>query len=111
MQPWSTAEARAERLEFAFAKAARPFIWFGLLIWESTPDGRHHQRVDVSQLSDRDERVCVVGAYRVGVDPLRGIGVAFNLEILAQVLVTDRTTFLQQGLDLPKHKSVSLHRG
>jgi hypothetical protein len=110
--PRSAAKAGAERLYFAPAKPPRPLIWRGMLVREPAPNGVHHELVNVPQLTYRDERMAHgLPTYRVGVDPLRGVSIALDLQILAQVLVPDSAAFLQQGLDLPEYERVALHGG
>lgn len=45
------------------------------------------------------------------VDPVRGIGVSANLQVFAQLLVTDRAALAQEQLDLLEHQRIALDRG
>lgn len=76
------------------------------------PDGGHRQPVDVAQLGQRDQLAFSPRARldSASVDPVGPIGVTAYIEVLAQLLVADRATFGQQGLDLLEHERVALDR-
>jgi hypothetical protein len=65
------------------------------------PDGTQGEEVDVSDLLEGQERLSVdlSGAEALVIDPLRGIGVAPDLEVVAELLVADSATFEEESLD------------
>ncbi len=48
-------------------------------------------------------------SHRARIDPLSGISIALNLQILAQILIADRTALGEECLHLTQNKRVPLH--
>jgi hypothetical protein len=112
INPRSNLKARTELLYFALTEPAGALLRFGVLIWKSTPNGLHDQLMYLSQLGNRDEGPLgwtMDRTHRVCINPLGGVSIALDLQILAQVLIADRTALGKQSLDLTQNERVALH--
>src|SRR5437667_1969826 len=67
--------------------------------------------MDLATLVERKQwSAGLLSASCLFVHPFRGVGIALNLEILPQFLVSDGLTARQQSLDLLENEGISLDR-
>ncbi len=76
------------------------------------PDGRHGAVVDLAYLLEGEEPAVlpVSGLERLSVDPLRRVGVAPDLHVLAEGLRPDSEPSIQKRFNLAQHEGVALKR-
>ncbi len=69
--------------------------------------------MDLPDLRERDQSVDapVARIDDVGVDPVRGVGVAADFQVLLERLGADGVALIEEGLDLAQHEGVAFECG
>jgi hypothetical protein len=95
------------------AKAARALLGIEIVGWKELPDWSHGLPMDVPNLREVDQRAIRAPVSRRStllVHPSRSAAVRLDLEILSELLVSDRSPLVKQHLHLFEHQGVALDR-
>jgi hypothetical protein len=99
-------------LDVVLPEGSGPFALGRLSVRRDIPDGRHGQRMDTADLSERDElavRPCLK-LDAAPVHPIRSVRITPDLHVLAQLLVAHGASLGKEELDLLQHERVALDR-